>query len=82
MALFLRDNFPDYRKKISVRDMPNFLLKIVSYLDGSVTQFLPDIDLKKEMDVSAAKNLLGWKPRSPEEAIFTGACSLIDLGIV
>lgn len=82
MSIYLRENFPDYRKKISVRDMPNFLLKIVSFFDGSVTQFLPDIELKKEMDVSPARDLLGWKPRSPEEAIHSGARSLIDIGIV
>ena len=62
--------------------MPNFLLKIVSFFDGSVTQFLPDVEIKKEMDTSPAKDLLGWKPRSPEESIDSGARSLIDLGIV
>jgi len=82
MAIYLRENFPDYRKKISVADMPNFLLKIFSFFDGSVTQFLPDIELKKEMDTSLARDLLGWKPRSPEDAIDSGARSLIEIGIV
>ena len=62
--------------------MPNFLLRIVSFFDGSVTQFLPDIGLRKEMDISPARDLLGWEPRAPEEAIDSGARSLIDLGIV
>jgi nucleoside-diphosphate-sugar epimerase len=82
MSNYLREKFPDYRKRLSTRDMPNFLLKVVSFLDGSVTQFLPDIELKKEMDTSPARDLLGWTPRSPEEAIESGARSLIALGIV
>ncbi len=82
IANHLRDKFPDYRKKMSTKDMPNFLLKVLSFFDGSVTQFLPDIELKKEMDIGPARDLLGWAPRSPEEAIESGARSLIDLDIV
>lgn len=82
MAHYLRENFPAYQKKLALRDMPNFLLKILSLFDGSITQFLPDIELKKEMDISPARDLLGWTPRSPEEAIESGARSLIDLDIV
>ena len=82
MAIYIRENFPDYRKKISVTDMPNFLLKFFSFFDGSVTQFLPDLEIKKEMDISTAREVLGWVPRSPEEAIASGARSLIDLGVV
>jgi dihydroflavonol-4-reductase len=82
MAIYLRENFPDYRKRISIRDMPNFVARIYSFFDGSVRRFLPDLEIKKEMDVSAARTILGWHPRSPEEAIESGAKSLIDLGVV
>jgi dihydroflavonol-4-reductase len=82
MAIVLRERFPDYRKKISVKDMPNFLLKIYSLFDGSVKRFLPDLEIKKEIDTNLARTVLGWQPRSPEEAIESGARSLIELGVV
>ncbi len=82
IALILREYFPDYHKKISVMDMPNFLLKIYSLFDGSVKRFLPDLEIKKEIDTTLARTLLGWKPRPPEEAIESGARSLIELGVV
>ena len=82
IAIYLRENFPEYRKKIAVRNMPNFLVKIYSFFDGSVKRFLPDLEIKKEMNVNAARSVLGWNPRSPEKAIESGARSLIDLGIV
>lgn len=82
MAIFLRERFPDYRNKLSGREMPDFLVKIFSFFDGSVKRFLPDLGVKKEMDVSAARKVLNWTPRSPEEAIESGARSLIELGIV
>jgi nucleoside-diphosphate-sugar epimerase len=82
MSTFLRENFPEYRKKIPVREMPNFLLKIISIFDRSVARFVSDLEIKKEVNVSPAHKVLGWQPRSPEESIEAGARSLIDLGIV
>ena len=82
MSLFLRDTFPDYRHKISSREMPNILFKIISLFDRSLTIFIPDLEIKKEIDTRPAREVLGWSPRSPEEAMTSGARSLIDLGIV
>ena len=82
MAVFLREHFPDYRKKVSVREMPNLLAKIFSLFDGSLKRFLPDLEIKKELDVSPARKIIGWQTRSPEEAIEAGARSLIELGVV
>ena len=82
MAIFLRKHFPEYRSKISVRNMPNFLLKAIAIFDGSVARFLPALEIKREVDVSSTREILGWKPRPPEEAIESGARSLLDLGVV
>lgn len=82
MSIFLRENFPEYRDKISVREMPNLLFKIIAIFDGSVARFVPNLEIKKEIDISPAREVLGWIPRSPEESMEAGAHSLIDLGIV
>ena len=82
MAIILREQFPHYRKKISVRSMPNLLCKMLSLFDGSIARFIPDLEIKKEMDISNAREALGWQPRPPEEAIVSGARSLIDLGLI
>jgi nucleoside-diphosphate-sugar epimerase len=82
MAVFLREHFPDYRKKVPSKMMPNFIVKIVSIFDPSVARFIPDLGIRKDMDTNPAKEILGWQPRSPEEAIESGARSLIELGIV
>ena len=36
----------------------------------------------KELDNSKAKNILGWQPRSGEEAVIASAKSLIEFDIV
>lgn len=82
IAILLRDNFPDYRKKVPNKIMPNFLVRIVSFFDPSVIRFIPSLGIRKEMDTGPAREILGWQPRSPEEAIESGARSLIELGVV
>jgi dihydroflavonol-4-reductase len=78
----LREHFPDYHEKVPSKMMPNFLLKLVSIFDPSVARFIPNLGIRKDMDTSAAGELLGWQPRSPEEAIESGTRSLIKLGII
>ncbi len=82
MSIFIREKFPEHREKISVREMPNLLFKIISFFDGSAARFVPYLEIKREMDISPAREVLGWNPRSPEESIKSGARSLIDFGIV
>jgi nucleoside-diphosphate-sugar epimerase len=82
IAIFLRERFPGYRKKVPSKMMPNFILKIVSIFDPSVARFIPNLGIRKDMDNSPAMEILGWQPRAPEEAIESGARSLIELGIV
>ena len=82
IALVLKEGFPEYRKKISVRSMPNLLFRVLAQFDDSMARFAPDLDIKKEMETSAARKVLGWQPRPPEEAIISGARSLIELGAV
>ena len=78
----LRKHFPDYRKKVPSKMMPNFIFKLVSLFDNSAARFRPNLGIRKDFDTRPARELLGWNPRSPDEAIESGARSLIELGIV
>jgi nucleoside-diphosphate-sugar epimerase len=78
----LRKHFPDFRKKLPSKKMPNFIFKLVSIFDSSTARFIPNLGIRKDFDTRPARELLGWAPRSPEDAIESGARSLIELGIV
>lgn len=82
ICIFLKENFPKYRGKISIREMPNCIFKVIAIFDRSAAMFVPKLEVKKELDTSPAREVLGWTPRSPEESIKSGAQSLIDLGII
>jgi len=77
----LISEFPAYKKKLPSREMPFFLVKIVALFDKVVAGIVNDIGKVVEYDCTPALDL-GWTPRSPEDAISSGAQSLIDLKLV
>ncbi len=79
IAALLIDAYPD--RRIPDREMPNWLTKLSSLFIGELGTILKDLDVTAQLDNSPAKNL-GWQPRIPQEAILSGAKSLIDLGVV
>ena len=79
IAALLIDAYPD--RRIPDREMPNWLTRLASLFVGELGTILKDLDVAAQLDNSPSINL-GWQPRTPQEAILSGAKSLIDLGIV
>ena len=79
IAALLSDAYP--ARKVPCREMPNWLTRLASLSVGELGTILNDLDVAAQLDNSPAKNL-GWQPRIPQEAILSGAKSLIDLGVV
>ncbi len=80
IAELLHREFPEY-KKIPLSLMPNVLAKVFAIFIKEINTFINDLDTIKKMDCTPALDI-GWHPRSPEEAILTGAKSLVELGVV
>lgn len=80
VADILRPHYPKH--PIPSRILPGFLVNLFSLIDPTVKPIL--IDLGKERRVSHAKaeKLLGWKPKSLEEAVLSCAESLIRVGLI
>ena len=79
IAALLTNAYPD--RKVPLREMPNWLTRFVSVFIRELGTILKDLDVAAQLDNSPAKKL-GWQPRTPREAILSGAKRLIDLGIV
>lgn len=79
IAALLKSEFPDY--PIPTREMPNWLTRLASIFVPEIKSFLNDLDLEKHLDITPARDL-GWQPRTPVEAVSSGARSLIDLHLV
>jgi nucleoside-diphosphate-sugar epimerase len=78
----LRQNLGPVARRVPTRELPNWLLRLASFVDPTVKQILPELGMNKNASNEKARRLLGWNPRSREESILATAESLIQLGLV
>lgn len=79
IASTLNSEFPDYQ--VPQREMPNWLTRLTGVFIKEIGSFINDLDLAKQLDIEPARKI-GWQPRVPEEAILSGARSLVALGVL
>jgi dihydroflavonol-4-reductase len=82
IARILRSRLGEEARRVPVRTVPDFLVRIGALFDPLVKAVVGELGSERNMDASHAKEVLGWVPRPPEESIVDTARSLIDLGIV
>lgn len=82
MAALLRRNLGAAARKAPTRELPNWLVRLAALADPAVRQIVPDLGNRKNASNAKAKRVLGWNPRSAEEALVATARSLIELGVV
>lgn len=80
MAAILRRRMGAAAAKVPTRQLPNWLVRLAALRDPAVRQILPDLGKHKNASGAKAQRLLGWTPRSAEEALVASAQSLIALG--
>jgi dihydroflavonol-4-reductase len=78
----LKRDFPAYGKKLPKFVLPNWLAGIASRFDPGLKLIVGELGRDARVSNEKAKRLLGWKPRSEDEAIGASAESLIAAGLV
>jgi nucleoside-diphosphate-sugar epimerase len=82
IALLLKARMGEAAKRVPTRQLPNFLVRLAALRDPAVKQILPELGNVKNASNAKARRLLGWAPRSNEEAIVAAAESLVRLGLL
>jgi len=83
IALILKKRMPpEIGRKIPTRVLPNFLVRIVGFFNKEVALALPELGKKKDATNLKAKSVLGWNPRSAEDALAASGESLIKFGVI
>jgi len=82
VADVLRETFPDYRKKLPRGVLPDWVLKVMTLINPPLKSVVPELGRERHCSNEKAKRILGWSPRTEEEAIIDGARSLIDHNVV
>jgi nucleoside-diphosphate-sugar epimerase len=82
IAHLLKKSLGPAAKRVPTRRLPSWILRIIAIFDRPVRSVIPELDKVKEVSNEKAKRLLGWSPRSNEEAVLATAESLIRLGLL
>lgn len=82
IALVLRNRMGGAARRVPARELPDWLLRVVALVDKSVGQVVPELGKRKNASSEKARRVLGWTPRTADEAIVATAESLIRLGLV
>jgi nucleoside-diphosphate-sugar epimerase len=82
IAKVLKNRMGEAGKKVPTRQLPNWLVRIAALRDPVVKQILPELGKLKHGSNEKARRLLGWRPRSSEEAIISSAESLLNLNLL
>ena len=69
-------------RKVPTNELPNFLVRLVSLMDPTIRSVAFELGRARPVSNAKAKSVLGWEPRSNEEAIVACAESLIKHAIV
>ena len=82
IAKVLKERMGEAAKRVPLRELPNWVVRLAAIFDSSVKQILPELGTVKNATNAKARRVLGWSPRSNEEAILATAQSLVQLGLL
>jgi len=82
IAKILKARLGPLAKRVPSREFPNWMIRLAALRDPAIKLILPELGKKKNATNEKALRLLGWAPRSNEEAIVATAESLVRLGLL
>ena len=82
IAKVLKNRLGAAARRVPTRQLPDWMVRIAALFDPAVKQILPELGKVKNGTNEKARRMLGWAPRSNEEAIVATAESLTRLGLL
>ena len=82
IALVLKARMGDRARRVPTRVLPDWIVRLVSLFDSSVALIVPELGKFKNATNEKARRVLGWAPRSNDDAIVATAESLVRLGLL
>jgi nucleoside-diphosphate-sugar epimerase len=82
IAKVLKSRLGVWAKRVPTWQLPNFVVRLAALRDPAVKQIIPELGKRKNATSEHARKLLGWEPRSREDAVAATAESLVRLGLL
>jgi nucleoside-diphosphate-sugar epimerase len=80
IALLIKHEMPEVSHNMSMKVMPNALVHLAALFNAEARAISPMLNVDRNASNEKARNLLGWQPRSNEEAILAAVESLASFG--
>ena len=82
VARVLRERMGGAAAKVSTRVLPSWVVRLAARRNPGMRSIVPLLGLNLNASSAKARRLLGWSPRSREDAIVATAESLVRLGML
>ena len=82
LSQLMAEAMPEHAKKLPKKELPNFMVKLISYLDSSAKMMIPDLEIVMQTDTKYAEELLGFEFKPAKGCIVENAKSVVRLGLV
>jgi nucleoside-diphosphate-sugar epimerase len=82
MAHTLRDGLGPAAAKVSTRQLPDWLVRLMSVFSPSLREITVSLGRRNRHTTEKAHRLLGWQPRPSAEAVLDCGRSLVAHGLV
>jgi dihydroflavonol-4-reductase len=82
IALLLKARMGAAAARVPTRLMSDWVLRLIGRFDPKVAQIVPSLGKAKPGSNDKARRLLGWSPRSADEAVLATAESMVRLGLL
>lgn len=82
IAQTLKTRLSDAAARVSTRQLPDWLVRVVGLFNPEAAQLVTELGKVKNATNAKAVRMLGWAPRSREDALAATGESLIRLGLL
>ena len=82
IAVLLKKNLGDRANKVSTKQIPDWIVRCASLFSPIAKNVVPQLSRYRNASNEKAKILLGWQPRSNEEAILASVESLFRFAVL
>jgi dihydroflavonol-4-reductase len=81
VATMLREELGEQARKVPTRRLPDWVVRLLAKVSPTVRAAASELGAVRHQDSSHAREVLGWVPRPPREAMVKTARDLVALGV-
>ncbi|MBB5058460.1 dihydroflavonol-4-reductase [Granulicella aggregans] len=82
VARILKEHMGVAGRRVPTGEMPDWIVRFLAHFVSDMKMIAPEVGKQKNISNEKARSILGWTPRSNEEAIIATAESLQRLGLL